>query len=60
MRRLLILVLSVCFSLAAQVTTGSVQGTVSDSSGAVVPGVSIELINVGTNITYVAQTSETG
>ena len=32
----------------AQVTTGTISGTVSDSSGAVLPGAKIELLNEGT------------
>ncbi len=60
MRRLLSLLPLVCFPMAAQVTTGSVQGTVRDLTGAVVPGVNVELVNVDTNFVYRAQTNESG
>jgi len=40
-----------------QITTGVIQGVVLDSSGAVVPGVSVEAVNAETNI---AQTQTTG
>lgn len=47
-------------ALSAQVTTGSVQGTVTDSSGAVVTGASLELVNTETNSKYTAQSNDSG
>src|SRR5262249_31588237 len=44
----------------AQSDRGTITGTVSDSSGAVVPGVTVEAKNVATGITYQAGTSEPG
>jgi hypothetical protein len=46
--------------LAAQITTGGVQGKVADSSGAVVPLALAELINKDTNVSYKAETGDTG
>src|SRR5437870_12767845 len=45
---------------AAQVTTGSVSGTVKDSAGAVLPGVSIKLMNTDTGITRTVIADEIG
>ena len=42
-----------CASLAiAQEVTGTIAGVVKDSSGAVVPGITVSATNVGTNATY--------
>src|SRR5437660_11139941 len=45
---------------AAQVTTGTVIGTVSDASGAVLPNAQISATNTGTNLTSTAQTNSQG
>ena len=44
----------------AQQTLGSIDGTVTDSSGAVVPQAGISVRNVGTNLTVTAQTKGDG
>ena len=44
----------------AQTATGQVNGTVTDTSGAAIPGATIRLTNEGTNITMQAQTNATG
>ena len=44
----------------AQVTTGDVLGTVTDQSGAVIPGAKITLINLGTGIKQTTQSNEAG
>lgn len=44
----------------AQTDRGTLTGTISDPSGAVIPGVSIEAKNVQTGATYQAGSSETG
>src|SRR6266581_1978304 len=61
-RRLLVIV---CLSLFAhtefaQTDRGTITGTVSDATGAVIPGVAIEAKNVQTGTTYQAGSSETG
>ena len=55
----------VCFffsilSALAQTDRGTLTGTVSDSTGAVIPGVSIEARNARTGAVYQAGSSETG
>ena len=63
MRRLLLVLvllgLSSTASLLAQ-ATGSIVGTVTDESGAVLPGVTIEVTNVETGQTRTAVTGEDG
>lgn len=59
----LYLVVLFCGSLAAaaaQETTGTILGTVTDSSGAVLPGVSISIRHVETSQTRTALTDEAG
>ncbi len=46
--------------LAAQTITGTIQGVVTDQSGAVLPGVSIRIINLGTNQAREIVTNENG
>jgi hypothetical protein len=52
-KHLCVLILSLIgfsqFSLMAQVDRGGIVGTVTDSSGAVVPGVTVTVTNIGTN-----------
>jgi Carboxypeptidase regulatory-like domain len=45
---------------AAQTSTGQISGTVKDSSGGVLPGVTVTVINVGTGIQWTEVTNETG
>ena len=47
-------------SAQTQITTGVIQGTVTDSSGAVVPGVTVEAVNVETNLTQSRVTGDDG
>src|SRR5437899_1370251 len=61
-RRLLVIV---CFFVSAhasfaQTDRGTLTGTVSDTSGAVIPGVAIDAKNVQTGAVYQAGSSETG
>src|SRR6202171_751543 len=44
----------------SQITTGTVQGTVSDSNGAVVPGANVEVKNLDTNLVKNVSTDEGG
>ncbi len=46
--------------LSAQSITGSVTGIVTDSSGAVIPGAEVTVINLGTNIRSTAKTDTSG
>ena len=48
---LLTLVLYFCLPVSeAQTVTGTISGTVADSTGAVIPGVTISARNIGTGI----------
>lgn len=53
-------VLLACFSLRAQDPNAAVTGRVLDSTGAVVPGTQVTVINDATNVGYSATTNETG
>src|SRR2546427_369294 len=43
-----------------QITTGTIQGTVTDANGAIVPGASIEIKNLDTNLSRTLTTDEGG
>lgn len=47
-------------SAQSQITTGTIQGTVEDANGAVVPGANVEIKNVETNISRSLSTDEQG
>src|SRR5436190_10225161 len=49
-----------CLPAAAQGVYGVVSGTVSDSSGAVLPGATVRVINVDTQVTSTLTTNEAG
>ncbi len=53
-------VLLLAVSAAGQSTTGTITGTVSDVTGAVLPGVEVTVTNVGTNLTRSLITNESG
>jgi hypothetical protein len=53
-------VLAFCRASYAQSTFGTVLGTVKDPSGSAVPRATVELLNVGTNATRTATTSDDG
>ena len=57
---LMFLTLFVCTAAWAQFEAGSVVGVISDSSGLVIPGVSITLRNLSTNVDRQATTSSVG
>jgi hypothetical protein len=52
--------LFLCVGGARAQETAGIVGTVTDSSGAVVPGASVTLTNIGTNISQTANTSDGG
>ncbi len=56
----LCLLLALAIPALAQDTRGKVQGTVSDSSGAVVPGATVALLDTDTNVQATAQTNQEG
>lgn len=57
---LTVLVLSSAGVAVAQLDTGSIQGTVRDTTGAVIPGATITVINEGTQRTYNATANRQG
>ena len=57
---LLGLVLFATSSLRAQIDTGSILGTISDSTGAVIPGAKVSLTNEGTNLTIMTTSKGDG
>ncbi len=57
---MLALMLSVTGHAWAQGSTGTISGTVSDQTGAVLPGVTITAVNSGTNLTREVFTNESG
>ena len=60
MKKLLALVLILVANATAQQGRGSIQGTVTDSSGAVVAGANVRIVNVDTNSTFATVTSDEG
>src|SRR5215211_106230 len=44
----------------SQITTGQIQGEIKDSTGAVVPGVTVEVKNIETNLSRMATTNDDG
>ena len=56
---LALLVLSVALAVA-QIGTSTLTGRVTDSSGAVVPGVAVTVVNTDTNFQYAATTNQDG
>src|SRR5215813_6547676 len=55
-----LLVLVVADALQAQSPRGTILGTVRDTTGAVLPGVTVTVTNLGTNISQSFITDETG
>src|ERR1700704_1156819 len=57
---LLLLLLAIVAPVHAQTPSGEISGTVVDSSGLSVPGVTVTLTNQATNVVRVVQTNEVG
>src|SRR5690242_2793011 len=57
---LLVCTLALSATLIAQTSTGEVNGTVTDASGAAVPGASVKLTNNATQVTLQATTNGSG
>ncbi len=57
---ILVLVLLAAIPLWSQTNKGSISGTISDQSGAVLPGATVTIINLGTGHKIVMQTSDRG
>jgi hypothetical protein len=53
-------ILLFCFPSRAQQTVGAITGTVSDPSGAAVPGATVKATNVNTNLVITVSTGSTG
>jgi len=58
----LFVILAIALPVASQtqMTTGTIQGTVSDSNGAIVPGASVEIKNLDTNLSKTLTTDDGG
>src|SRR5438034_5564538 len=57
---LTMLALSANARAQTQITTGTIQGTVSDANGAVLPGANVEIKNLDTNLSRNLSTDEGG
>lgn len=60
MKRYISLTLLLCTCALAQEFRGTIRGRVIDPSGAAVPGATVEVINVDTNVRITAQSNELG
>jgi hypothetical protein len=50
----------ICFALMAQTNTGRISGTITDTSGAALPGAAITVLNEGTRLAWQARADERG
>ena len=57
---LVILAIASVVSAQTQITTGTIQGTVTDANGAVVPGANVEIKNLDTNFSKTLTTDDGG
>ena len=55
-----VLVLSAAFGVSGQATSGRISGTVTDSSGAVIPNAAVTVTNSATNLVRTAVTDDSG
>jgi len=56
----LLMAVFVCFSVSGQTISGRINGTVTDSSGAVIPGATVTITNTATNAPRTAVTDDSG
>lgn len=57
---LLLLILCATISASAQSTDATISGVVVDSTGKVIPGAGIEIVNDATGVQYSSETNGTG
>src|ERR1043166_7161497 len=57
---LLLLLLASAIAAQTQITTGTIQGTVIDANGAVIPGANVDIKNLDTNVSRSLTTDEGG
>jgi hypothetical protein len=57
---LFVLLFAACMTAAAQTTTGAVRGTITDPSGAIVPGAKVTVTNVATGVKTSDTTNQAG
>src|ERR1041385_129522 len=57
---LLLLLLASAIAAQTQITTGTIQGTVIDANGAVIPGANVDIKNLDTNASRTLTTDEGG
>src|SRR5205809_2069153 len=57
---LVVLAMVIVVTSQTQITTGTIQGTVTDANGAIVPGASVEIKNLETNASKTLMTDEGG
>ena len=57
---LVTLVVALAVGAQTQITTGTIQGTVTDANGAVMPGANVEIKNLDTNLSKTLTTDEGG
>src|SRR5258706_1753582 len=57
---LVILAIAPLVNAQTQITTGTIQGTVTDTNGAIVPGANVEIKNLDTNLTRTVTTDDGG
>ena len=56
----LLIAVFACFSVSGQTVNGRINGTVTDSSGAVIPGATVTITNIATNAPRTAVTDDSG
>ena len=57
---LVVLAMTTVVTSQTQITTGTIQGTVTDANGAIVPGANVEIKNLETNLSRTLTTDEGG